>query len=389
MGDPGDRQKIKSSQTSLSKVQKLQSPELASDSLSSINPVSISTKHAPSQAFSKKPTESGLLIKAKGDSSNSKAPKSPFLFSDSQSAEASNAASEGLNLQDSIQKSTGLQTYLLAGVEKEGRADTVLLVTSLNDNLRILSLPRDTKVTIERQNKIQSAKLNHTHRWGGVKLLRQAVSSLFPNLEVQHHVVVDLGLFRKFIDLIGGVALVVQDDMQYEDKSANFKIDIKKGPQILDGENAEAYVRFRADGLGDLGRVERQQKFLKALQSRLQGLKDVNLENVKVLGKIPSFFLTVVKDVSTDMSAWKLSQLVLHSRKMNTDQIEFRTLKGEGRYEKKEDGEGLVNYYISDPVSRVESLKWLEHSLESAQGASSTTNTEGLLQASLGAGRKG
>gem|GEM_PF-895737 len=392
--DSGDRQKNNNSQTNLSKVQKLHSPELASDSQTSINPVSINpvsinTEHAPSQTFSKKTTESDLLIQAKGDWSNSKAPKSPSLVIDSRSAEASNSASDGLGMQDSIQKSTGLQTFLLAGVEKEGRADAVLLVSSLNDNLRILSLPRDTKVTIDRKNKIQSAKLNHTHRWGGVKLLRQAVSSLFPDLEIQDHVVVDLGLFRKFIDLIGGVALVVQEDMQYEDKSANFKIDIKKGPQLLDGEKAEAFVRFRADGLGDLGRVERQQKFLKALQSRLQGLKDVNLENVKVLGKIPSFFLTVVKDVSTDMSAWKLSQLVLHSRKIDTDQIEFRTLRGEGRYEKKENGEGLVNYYISDPVSRVQSLKWLEHSLESAQGSSSTTNSEGLVQASLGAGRKG
>lgn len=363
----------------------MQPPELISDTQASTSPVSISTEHAPSQASSKKLTETTSLVDLQDDLSKSEAPKSPFVFDESQSPESGSTT----HSEDSNHHGSGIQTYLLAGVEKEGRADTVLLVSSLNDNLRILSLPRDTKVTIDRKNKIQSAKLNHTHRWGGVKLLRQAVSSLFPDFEVQHHVVVDLSLFRKFIDLIEGVALVVQEDMQYEDKSADLKIDIRKGPQILDGENAEAYVRFRADGLGDLGRVKRQQKFLKALQSRLQGLKEVNLENVKVLRKIPSFFLTVFNDFSTDMNAWKLSQLVLHLSKVSTDQIEFRTLMGEGRYEKKEDGEGLVNYYISDPVSRVESLKWLQHSLESAQGADSTTNSEGLAQASPVAGRKG
>ena len=53
--------------------------------------------------------------------------------------------------------------------------------------------------------------------------------------------------------------------MDYEDPYANLKIHLKKGYQHLDGEKAGQYVRFRHDELGDIGRVERQQKFMKAL----------------------------------------------------------------------------------------------------------------------------
>ena len=51
-------------------------------------------------------------------------------------------------------------------------------------------------------------------------------------------------------------------------------IDLKAGSQLLNGRNAEGYVRYRADGMGDLGRIERQQKFIKAFVKRLKTLNN-------------------------------------------------------------------------------------------------------------------
>ena len=95
------------------------------------------------------------------------------------------------------------------------------------------------------------------------------------------------------IDLIGGVDLYVDKDMHYEDPYADLKIDIKHGYQHLDGNKSGQYVRFRSDELGDIGRVQRQQKFLKAL-----GLQMFSIENI---AKIPKILTTAKGYIETDM----------------------------------------------------------------------------------------
>ena len=87
--------------------------------------------------------------------------------------------------------------------------------------------------------------------------------------------------------------LYVDKDMRYEDPYAKLKIDIKHGYQHLDGEKSGQYVRFRSDELGDIGRVQRQQKFLKAL-----GLQMFSLENIT---KIPKLLSTAKQYIETDM----------------------------------------------------------------------------------------
>ena len=68
--------------------------------------------------------------------------------------------------------------------------------------------------------------------------------------------------------------------MVYTDKAQNLYIDLQPGTQILDGEKALQYVRYRADGLGDValadpltgtyrGRAERQLNFVRALAAKV------------------------------------------------------------------------------------------------------------------------
>ncbi len=277
-----------------------------------------------------------------------------------------------------------VKMILVAGIEKEGRADTILIFSLKDKQARLMSIPRDTKVRIVKDQVEQNAKLNHTHRWGGVPLLKEAISSLFPELNLSSHVVVDLSLFRKFVDMVGGVKLDVEMDMFYEDKGANFKIDLKRGEQILNGENAEAYVRFRADGKGDLGRVVRQQKFLSALQQRIHELNSFNLKNVKTLSRIPSFFISVFKEVETDLSPLEMANLVLQARSLSRDQMSLRTLTGKGHYEQKEGNSGLVNYYISDSVERIEAMQWIQfHEGNKSQNSSTGSSSDSLQKVSL------
>ena len=83
-------------------------------------------------------------------------------------------------------------------------------------------------------------------------------------IPLDYYVQVDMKSFCRVIDAIGGVSIDVEKRMQYEDTWEHFVIDLKPGLQHMDGNTALQYVRYR-DEEGDIGRVARQQKFIRAV----------------------------------------------------------------------------------------------------------------------------
>ena len=158
---------------------------------------------------------------------------------------------------------------LLVGVDQRykdemSRSDTNLLLSidPVNKKLVLISLPRDSLVTLPGYE--GDEKLAHAHSYGGVPLLIKTVESIL-GIEVPYYVEINFEGFIKMIDLIGGITIDVEKDMNYESYLGDVKIHLKKGLQHLNGEKALEYVRFRMDETGDIGRMERQQKFIKAL----------------------------------------------------------------------------------------------------------------------------
>ncbi len=156
--------------------------------------------------------------------------------------------------------------------------------------ISLISLPRDTMVILPGHT--QYEKLNSAYTYGGVAMAKQTIANLL-RIPIHYYALLNWQGFIQVINLIGGVDLYVDRDMYYEDPYANLKIDIKHGYQHLDGNKSGQYVRFRSDELGDIGRVQRQQKFLKAL-----GLQMFSVENI---AKIPTILATVKNYVETDM----------------------------------------------------------------------------------------
>ena len=173
------------------------------------------------------------------------------------------------------------------------RTDAMMLASfDPGDNkVALLSLPRDTKVQIP--GRAGWDKLNAAYAYGGVMMAKQTVANLL-QVPIHYYVLVDWRAFIDVIDLIGGVDLYVEKDMYYEDPYADLVIDIKHGYQHLDGKRAGEYVRFRKDELGDIGRVQRQQKFMKAAAAQIF--------NIDTVTKIPALFSTVDRHVETDMN---------------------------------------------------------------------------------------
>ena len=163
---------------------------------------------------------------------------------------------------------TNVLNIMIMGVDRRaddvGRSDTLMVLT-YNPNEQkasLLSLPRDTRVHIEKND---YDKINHAYAYGGHELTQKVVES-FLNVPINYYVLIDIQAFEKIIDAVGGVDIDVEKRMYYEDPwddNGGLVIDLQPGLQHLNGKTAIQYVRYR-DGEGDIGRINRQQKFMKA-----------------------------------------------------------------------------------------------------------------------------
>lgn len=227
---------------------------------------------------------------------------------------------------------------LLVGVDARyedemSRSDTNLLLSidPKNKKIVIISLPRDTIVELPGYEGYQ--KLAHAHSYGGVPLLIKTVENLL-GIEIPFYVEVNFEGFTKMIDLIGGVIIEVEKDMNYESYLGDVKIHLKKGLQHLNGEKALMYVRFRVDETADIGRMERQQKFLKALIE--QSLK---IENTIRLQKV---LIELKNWVKTNLEPWQIIKLGVLFKTIESDDIITMTLPGyPGWY-----SDGLSYYFL-------------------------------------------
>lgn len=142
----------------------------------------------------------------------------------------------------------------------------------------------------------------------------------FLGIPIHHYVALDWQGFIKIIDILGGVDLYVENDMNYEDPYAKLAIHLKKGYQHLDGEKSGQYIRFRHDELGDIGRVQRQQRFLKALSSEMMQMGTVL--------KLPAIASTIEKYVETDMSAMAMVKTANSLRNIQASALQSDMVPG-------------------------------------------------------------
>ena len=182
-----------------------------------------------------------------------------------------------------------------------GRSDTlfVLTVDTNTKEVAMLSIPRDTRVKIPGKG---WDKINHAYAFGGEKLSQQAVEGLL-GIKIDHHIEINIAGFKKIIDAMGGVTIDVEKRMYYNDPyddDGGLVINLRAGVQHMDGQTAIQYVRYR-DEEGDIGRVERQQKFLKAVLNEVA--------SPSAIIKIPAIIKEVSSVVKSDMSTSEMLSL--------------------------------------------------------------------------------
>ena len=220
-----------------------------------------------------------------------------------------------------------------------GRSDTMLLLRldPTEKSVRMLSIPRDTQVDIPG---VGMAKINDANVEGGPALAARVVSRTLNDVPVDRYVRVTTDAFRELVDLVGGIEVFVPYRMEYQDVTQNLNIDLDQGWQRLNGDQAEQFARFRKDGYGDIGRVQRQQVLLKALRQRLT--------SPTVLPRLPQVIRVMQQYVDTNLSLEEMLALVGFGLDLEPDAFKMVLLPG--RFSNPE--EYVASYWIMDAAGR-------------------------------------
>ncbi len=197
------------------------------------------------------------------------------------------------------------------------RSDTMLLVhiSKARDKAVMISIPRDTFALIpehtSKSGKLIPAvysKINSSFNWGGAPLLIQTIEEM-TELKIDHYIEINFAGFARIVDSIGGVEVCTKKNIN-DPKS---HLILEAGVHTLNGIESLKYVRTREfDGLGDLGRMQRQQAFMSAVLRKATSA-GVLLNPVTMA----SFINSSLSAVTTD-SELKNSELIALAKQMKS-----------------------------------------------------------------------
>ena len=222
---------------------------------------------------------------------------------------------------------------------EEKRADAILLISMENTTgkVRILNIPRDTWVKMA-QDKGET-RLANVYAVGGAPLMVRTINQMF-DISIHQYVVIDLATFGQIVDAGGGSDLYIERNMDYDDPEAGLSIHMKQGYRHLDGVGAEHYLRYRSDDLGDLGRTQRQQKFVKAFYAKLL--------RVDTLPKVPAIADILKQNVTTSAELFDSVHIGNVIRKLNIEPP--RTIMLPGDFSRDDDTVWIMDRAATDEV---------------------------------------
>ncbi|MBQ7764387.1 LCP family protein [bacterium] len=240
------------------------------------------------------------------------------------------------------------QNILILGIDSNGqgtdmwagtRSDTIFIVNidPKTHSIKAISIPRDSKVYLPDNKGVQ--KINSAHALGGVNLVKKTLKETF-GIRIDKYILIHDEAVEKVVDALGGIPIYVEKRMLYHDYAGKLHIDLQKGNTVLNGKQAVGYLRYRKDGLGDIGRTHRQQWFMKSLFERLH--------SPQTIARIPEVLNIANTYVKTDMSFYELSQYATLARSIDRNKIEIATLPGAPNQR------GHISYWILDPIKTQE-----------------------------------
>lgn len=214
----------------------------------------------------------------------------------------------------------GLDDGIDAGGQGAQKADS-LLVLSLDNTtgaVRVINIPDNTVVTVP--NSSAQTPIKNIYEMGGASLMTRTVNNLL-GISIHQYVTLDMSALADIIDALGGMDLYVEKPMDYDDAEANISIHLAQGYQHLTGAQAVSYLRYQSDDMGEIGRTQRQQKFVKALYEQV-----VSLDTVP---KLPLLADILKNKVTMSAEIFDAAHLANVLRHLQTDEPQSVLLPGE------------------------------------------------------------
>lgn len=217
---------------------------------------------------------------------------------------------------------TNTRNILLAGLDRRpdgsgpSLTDTlvVVVIDDATQHVGLVSIPRDLYVDIpdagsDRINTVYS--VGKRSKRDSMALLKQVVEDTL-QLPIEHALALDLGVFERAVDAVGGVDVDVSCPLRdrFLDsrvEGGRRELDVDEGERHMDGVTAAMYARSR-HGRSDFHRARRQQAVLMGVQHALAGFG---------VTKLPDLWSEVEASVETDMR--RLDLLALGRRALKTD----------------------------------------------------------------------
>ena len=212
--------------------------------------------------------------------------------------------------------------------------DTIMVLGYNPDTQKafIISIPRDTFVGNNLSKATASDKINSLYSKNPKKIMDKV--SEITGIAINYYVTINNAALIKMVDAIGGVEFDVPIDMNYDDKTQNLHIHLKKGQQLIDGKKAEQLLRFRHNNNGssypisygdnDYGRMKTQREFMMAVVSKC--LQSRNIDEIKEIVGI------AFENIETNLSLSYILSYLVYAYNFNIANLELSQLPGKSVY---------------------------------------------------------
>ncbi|CAM2829156.1 LCP family protein [Paenibacillus sediminis] len=234
-------------------------------------------------------------------------------------------------------------TMLLLGTDYRPETKTylsdVVMVIAMNPktpSATIVSLPRDTYVDLEgyRHNKLNAYypifKAEEDKTGISAEDEMKKMISKYMNVNIDYVTVLNFQAFRDIVDAVGGVTVNVDKDMCYRDRADGTNINLKKGVQTLNGDDALGFVRYRksnchpkTDASNDFDRNRRQNEVLHAI---LDQMKSIN--GITGIGKVID---AVDQNMKTDIEKKQMTNILKAYWKISKQNVNYVPVTGTWR----------------------------------------------------------
>ncbi|MDQ0112846.1 LCP family protein [Paenibacillus harenae] len=241
------------------------------------------------------------------------------------------------------EKAVGLVIMGLDSRTHGGGLNTdVMMVASFNPTSKtatVVSIPRDSRIDVDgyktrKANGYYAAFYNTAIKDGMKKEaahaeakrhMREMMSDFF-GIDVKYSAVINFQGFVDVVDVLGGVEVDVDMRMKYKSKADGTDIDLQKGFQVLDGDDALDFVRYRQSNDGtnmssDFDRNKRQSDVLGALADKMKSLGGIT--------KIDKVIDAVGDNMTMDMPSSEIKAMIASYFGMGRSDITFIPLEGD------------------------------------------------------------